>query len=105
MADLQRLESSTGNPRQGGFVIRFESGRAEVIEWDRGAPFSDAAITPAAKQLTARVLDKLLTTRAGTDDAERTNWASVTAAVQRILVDWNEGLKRHVYATGSSRVH
>jgi hypothetical protein len=106
MADLQRLESKQpGNARIGGFIIRFPSGRAEVIEWDHGAPFaSDAALTAAAKQLATQLVERLSRT-ASHDDMERTNWASVVAAIQRLLSDWNAALKLQLYAAGPQLVH
>ena len=104
MADLQRLESTTNNPRQGGFVIRFPSGRAELVEWNFGAPMRDAAILQAAKDLAAQLIERL-SASAAHDDVERTNWASVVAAIQRIVTDWNEELKRSVYAAGGYAIH
>ena len=32
------------------------------------------------------------------DDVNRTNWASVTAAVQRIISDWNDKTRARLYA-------
>ena len=100
MANLQRLEATSNDPKVGGFVMTFPSGRAEVIEWNHGAPFaSDAAILEASKQLAAQLVERLSRT-ASHDDLERTNWASVVAAIQRIVTDWNAALKRSIYDAG-----
>jgi len=104
MADLQRLESTTNNPRQGGFVIRFPSGRAEVVEWDTGAPMRADAVLQVSKNMAAQLVERL-SASASHDDMERTNWASVVAAIQRIVTDWNEELKRSVYAAGGHAIH
>lgn len=99
MAELQRLESRTGDPKQGGFVMRFPSGRVEVIEWNFGAPMRADQLLQASKDLAAKVIERL-SSSAAHDDMERTNWASVVAAIQRIVTDWNDTLKASIYAAG-----
>jgi hypothetical protein len=99
MATLKRLESRTNDPQEGGFLATFPSGVSKVVAWRHGAP-----ITPtvdAAKDYTARVLDALM--REGRiDDADRTNWASFAAGVQRIVSDWNEALLRSLRTVGNA---
>lgn len=91
--NLHRLEGD--HATIGGFKIQFPSGCTKLVHWQSAAP-----ITPeldAAKKYAATVLDGLM--REGkNDDVGRTNWASVTAAIQRIVSDWNERLRAHLYA-------
>lgn len=51
-----------------------------------------------AKELAARLLDDCIKEQRS-DDAERTNWPSVTAAAQRIVMDWSDIRRRQLYAT------
>lgn len=81
---LIRLESD--DPHVAGFAIAFDSGVAKQIAWK-----ADAIISPAldaAKQYTAQVIDSLM--REGCEAEIRdTNWVSVTAAVYKIVRDFN----------------
>jgi hypothetical protein len=52
-------------------------------------------ITPtleAAKEYTTRVVDSLLKQGRGAGEADinGTNWTSVAAAIQRVILDWND---------------
>jgi len=90
MTTLQRLESTTNDATIGGFVITFPSGAARILHWQ-----AHEAITPlrdAAKKYAAAALQTCID-EDRRDDADRTNWASVTAAVQRIVSDWNDKLR------------
>lgn len=75
---------------QGGVFLFFPSGATKVIGWRQVQP-----ITPtldAAKQYAAKVIEALQ--RDGLhSDIDRTNWVSVTAAIQRIIMDWNDSIK------------
>lgn len=82
---LQRLEADDATV--GGFRITFPSQHALNVSWRNEAPIYPTL--DAAKEYTSKVLQSLLDTGRN-DDAERTNWPSVTAAVQRIISDWNE---------------
>jgi hypothetical protein len=86
---LIQLESP-GVPTIGGFAISFPSGACKSVTWKSEVPIQDTLAT--AKQYAASVLQACLDERR-IDDAERTNWASVTAAIQRIVQDWNEGAR------------
>lgn len=84
-----------GSASVGGFAITFPSGACKSVTWKSEAPIQDTLA--AAKQYAASVLQACLDERR-VDDAERTNWASVTAAVQRIIQDWNEGARARLRA-------
>jgi hypothetical protein len=78
----------------GGFAIAFPSGACKALSWKSQAPIPDSMA--AAKHYASEALQTCL--REGRmDDAERTNWASVTAAVQRIIQDWNEIRRTDLY--------
>jgi hypothetical protein len=87
MTTLQRLESS--DPRTAGIALTFPSGACKAIQWTTDKPISPTL--DAAKEYAAVVLDALM--REGRiDDAERTNWASCTAAIKKHLEDFNDAL-------------
>ncbi len=75
-------------PEVGGFAIFFPSGRTKLVHWRSLKP-----ITPtldACKDYTAKVLDGLLQgDEIGLQDMDKTNWTSVAAAIQRIVLDFN----------------
>lgn len=82
-------------PEKGGFFLFLPSGATKVISWHQVKP-----ITPtldAAKQYAAKIIESLQ--RDGlADDIDRTNWASVTAAIQRVILDWNQAIGRRIGA-------
>lgn len=84
----------------GGFVVFFPSGAFKQVPWRSVRP-----ITPtldAAKQYASKVIEALQ--RDGlAADIDRTNWASVTAAIQRILLDFNDRLGRRIGIEMSKR--
>lgn len=92
---LQRLESATSDPCAGGVLVTFPSGTAKQLAWRYRGEFDTLA---TAKDLAARALQSCLDERR-IDDAERTNWASVAAAMARILTDWRQA--RDASAGGS----
>ena len=90
---LIELESANRDPEVGGFMIHLPSGATKTVHWRTARP-----ITPtldAAKEYTAKVVDGLV--RADTAEAwadvNGTNWTSVCAAVQRIILDWNSKIQ------------
>jgi hypothetical protein len=83
---LIRLESPA-DACAGGVAITYPSGTCKALSWRSQAPIPDTLA--AAKQYAAQALQNCLD-EGRTDDAERTNWASVAAAMQRVLMDWNE---------------
>jgi hypothetical protein len=84
MANLHRLEAP-GHPDVGGVLAEFPSGRRLQATW-RHAEQVDSLAT--AKRIAAHLLDALL--KSGNhDDADRTNWPSLVAAVQTIVRDWD----------------
>ena len=92
MTQLIRLEAD--DPCIGGFRITYPSGHTTDVHWRSEAPIYPTL--DAAKEYASKALQALLDARR-IDDAERTNWTSVTAAVQRIISDWN--------ALTSARIH
>lgn len=92
MTQLIRLEAD--DPAAGGFQITMPSGHAMRISW-----YSNVPIYPtleAAKEYAAKTLQALLDS-GRLDDAERTNWASVTAAIQRIIMDFNDVTSKRIH--------
>ncbi len=84
------------DPETAGFIVEFPSGTRKSIAWKSQAP-----ITPtldAAKEYAAKLLAARSSEPGGMDDVNRTNWASVTAAVQRIISDWNDKTRARLYA-------
>jgi hypothetical protein len=75
-----------GNSYVSGVVVQVPSGRLLQVAW-----VTASEIVPtleAAQHYAAVLLDRLI--QAGmADDVDRTNWASVAAAIQKILEDFN----------------
>lgn len=88
---LIRVESD--QPEVGGFMIHLPSGATKTVHWRTARP-----ITPtldAAKEYTAKVVQRLIDedTPESRADIDGTNWTSVAAAVQRVILDFNEGVQ------------
>lgn len=99
MTTLIRLENPN-DPLVGGFAITYPSGCSKAMYWRSEAPITETLT--AAKEYAARTLQNCLDERR-IDDAERTNWASVTAAIQRIVSDWSDIRRRQLYAVVDNR--
>ena len=84
MTTLHRLESAASDPCAGGLLVTFPSGARKVLAWRHAGDLDELGL---AKDLAARALDSCLRERRA-DDAERTNWASLTAGALRIVKDW-----------------
>ena len=83
---LHRLEG-TSNPRAGGVLIRYGTGRSSLIEW-LGDGRLILPTLHAAKRYVAEVIADLQASD-GHAEVQQTNWTSVIAAVQRHIEDWN----------------
>ena len=83
------------DPEVAGFVVEFPSGTRKSVAWRSPAPIVPAL--DAAKQYAAELLATRSSEPGGMDDVNRTNWASVTAAVQRIIMDWNDKTRERLY--------
>lgn len=90
---LIRLEAD--DPTIGGLAITYPSGACKSASWKSEAPITDPLAM--SKQLAAKLLEDCLRERR-IDDAERTNWPSVTAAAQRIVMEFSELRRRRLYA-------
>ena len=101
MAQLWPLEAP-GNPRIGGVLLKFPSGLQKTLQWDYPRPVVDTLA--AAKHLSARVLDELMRENHA-DDISRTNWASITAAIQRLVIDWNARMRAAMVAQHDSALN
>ena len=85
MTSLIRLDSPD-DPCVGGVACTFPSGACKAASWRSERPIVDTLAV--AKDVAAKLLQTCLDERR-VDDAERTNWVSVTAAVQRCVSDFN----------------
>lgn len=85
-------------PEEGGFIVFFPSGHHLAVGWRQPQPISPTL--EASKKFAAEIIDKLLKadSDAARSDIERTNWPSVTAAIQRIILDWNGGIQARIGA-------
>ena len=84
---LYPAEAVNDDPTIGGIVFEFDSGIRKVLAWRQDSPILPAL--DGAKQFVATLIDTLLQGR-HMNEVEFTNWASATAAVQKIIMDWNE---------------
>jgi hypothetical protein len=84
--NLYPAEAVNDDPTVGGFIVIFDSGITKSIAWRQFEPID--ATLDAAKAFTVKLIESLIADRC-MDEVEGTNWASATAAVQKIIVDWN----------------
>ena len=85
--NLYPAESATNDDTSiGGFIVTFDSGVSKSIAWRQFEPIEDTL--EGAKRFTAKLIQNLIDGRY-MHEVEGTNWASATAAVQKIIVDWN----------------
>lgn len=86
------VESVDREPEVGGFVIFLPSGAMKTVHWRSAKPISPTL--EAAKDYTAKVVDSLLKQHQSRphEDIQKVNWTSVCAAVQRVILDWNDGV-------------
>ena len=100
MPDLHRLEGAT--PYAGGALIVWPSKYAKEIAWHSATGIRDAQAF--AKAQAASLLDELMREGKG-DEANGTNWPSLVAALQRIVVEFNERLRAHLRAIPERTQH
>ena len=84
------------DPEAAGFVVEFPSGTRKVVAWKSKAPI--VPTLDAAKKYAGELIAARGSEPGGMDDVNRTNWASVVAAVQRIITDWNDKTRARLYA-------
>ena len=97
---LIRLEAPQ-DTTVGGVAITYPSGACKSLSWRSQAPIPDTLA--AAKEYAATALQNCLD-EGRADDANSTNWASVVAALQRVLMDWNEVRRASLYGPGAGVV-
>ena len=85
--ELRRLEAADATI--GGVLFTFPSGISKSASWKSETRIADTL--EMAKDITKRVLAQLLE-EGRSDDAERTNWVSVVAGVEKHVRDWNATL-------------
>lgn len=95
MAKLFPAESAINDPEVFGVVVEFPSGTRKSLSWRQSAPVIDALET--AKHCAAQLV-KALIDGGKMDDVDRTNWASLTAAMQALVMAWNEKRRAALYA-------
>jgi hypothetical protein len=95
---LIAAEAVDGTPEVGGFFIFLPSGATKTIAWRSLQPISPTL--DAAKQYTAKIVESLMkaNTAEARADVDATNWTSVVAAVQRIILDWNDRIQLRIGA-------
>jgi hypothetical protein len=82
-------------PEVGGFMVFLPSGDTKVVTWT-----STTQITPtleAAKDYSAALVKQIDKRGDMTHpDIQKTNWTSVLAAVQRVIIDFNSKLSKAI---------
>lgn len=100
---LKRLEGN--EPEVGGLIVFFPSGRHLDLSWravQHITPTKEAALQYTGKlvELLNKASDQGDTS--ADEDLRRTNWVSVTAAIQRIVLDFNSKLSAAISAKMAS---
>lgn len=88
------LESSSGEPEIGGFIVFLPSGATKSVHWRSAKPIQPTL--DAAKDYCTTVVDSILRANKGNQghpDIQRVNWTSMAAAIQRVIMDWNDKLQ------------
>lgn len=94
-AEFRRLEDENDDTRNGGVHLHTPSGIQLVAGWREPGIVGDTLAT--AKHIAAKFIDTLMTKHEGRD-VDRINWPSAVAAIQRIVIDWNEKRRAALYA-------
>lgn len=90
--DIHLLENADPRGlRAGGVLCTWPSGTRKVISWVHQAPIVGPNALALAKRCAAAALQSCLDERR-IDDAERTNWASATAAIAAHVQAWSARL-------------
>lgn len=82
-------------PEVGGFFLFLPSGKTVSLGWRQAKPIMPTL--DAAKDFVASCVD-FLQKGGHENDLRDTNWTSVTAAVQRIILDWNDRIATRISA-------
>jgi hypothetical protein len=87
MANVWRAE--TNDPRIGGVIVEWPSGVRKIADWQSAQPIYP--VIDAAKDYVSQLVQERLDAGCP-DDVERTNIASLVAAVCKHINDWNAKL-------------
>lgn len=87
------VEAMDGDPEIGGFLLFLPSGATKIVTWRQAKPIEPTL--DAAKQYAGKLIETLYAARLD-EDIKATNWVSVTAAIQRIILDWNDRIKTRI---------
>ena len=79
----------------GGFIVEFSNNRRKQFVWRTGAPILPAL--DAAKQYAETLINGLVADGM-MSEVHATNWVSAIAAIQKIILDWNDKLTQRLYA-------
>ena len=86
------MAAAGDDPNDGGFFVFLPSGATKVVSWRATRPIDPPAT--AARRYAAE-LAEALDNEGLDDDLDRTDWPVVTAAILRIILDWNERRSLH----------
>mgnify|MGYP001294591605 CR=1 FL=1 len=100
MAELRRLESD--DPRVAGILITFPGVQAVEITWTAKAPVQN---THKAAQSYATMLVDALKEGGMWHHVESTNWASMVAAIQKHLDEFNARLLKALTPAEGPSIH
>lgn len=90
-------ESAAGKPEEGGFLIFLPSGATKTVAWRNLRPIQPTL--EAAKDFCTSVVDSLIKDGGPEHpDIMAVNWTSVCAAVQRVILDFNDKLSGEIRA-------
>lgn len=93
------LESDEGDPEVGGFLIFLPSGATKIVHWRQAKPIQPTL--EGAKDYAAKIAESLLKQHGDNTrhvDIAGVNWTSITAAIQRVILDWNHKVMDRINA-------
>lgn len=83
---IRLAESVDGDPNVFGFIIRLPSGRHKQVGM-RISP-NEVLAGDGYKHITTVLVDHLLHEADSSKDLNETNWVSVMACIQKLIIDW-----------------
>jgi hypothetical protein len=103
MPDLRLLESSTGDPHEGGLLITWPDNTGIEVAWRSDGRLIQPTLQ-AAKRYAAEVITELQK-RGNQAAIDSTNWASMVASIQAHLITFNGRLSDHIRNTMRNTQH
>jgi hypothetical protein len=92
---IQRLESASCNPQEGGFLCITSQNQCKKVAWRALQPIEP--VLDAAK-IYAQTIASQMEAQGQLSEVANTNWPSVVAAICEVIRGFNQNLRLHLYS-------